>query len=67
LIGAIIVEIRTHEGITLTGYGMVAEEELPSTCIEHHLADLLLGANALKVELLWDLSFMIARASPLWR
>lgn len=52
LIGAIIVEIRTDQGIT--GYGMGGGGGAGKYVIERHLADLLLGADPLRVELLWD-------------
>lgn len=50
--GAIIVEIRTKPG--LTGYGMGCGGGAGAFIIEHHLKDLLVGANALNVELLWE-------------
>ncbi|HZT28350.1 MAG TPA: enolase C-terminal domain-like protein [Bryobacteraceae bacterium] len=52
LIGAIIVEIRTDRGIT--GYGMGGGGGAGKYIIEHHLADLLVSSNPLRVELLWD-------------
>jgi L-rhamnonate dehydratase len=52
LVGAIMVEIRTDQGIT--GYGMGGGGGAGKYVIEHHLADLLIGANPLNVELLWD-------------
>jgi L-rhamnonate dehydratase len=52
LIGAIMVEIRTADGIT--GYGMGGGGGAAQYVIEHHLSDLLLGADALHPELLWE-------------
>ncbi len=52
LAGAIIVEIKTDQG--LTGYGMGGGGGAAAYIIEHHLQHLLLGANALNVELLAD-------------
>ncbi|MGH7246749.1 MAG: hypothetical protein ACREH9_01465, partial [Pseudomonadota bacterium] len=52
LTGAIIVEIQTDQGIT--GYGMGGGGGAGAYVIEHHLKDLLAGANPLNVELLWD-------------
>ena len=50
--GAIAVEIETSAGIT--GYGLGGGGGAAKYVIDHHLADLLIGANALNVELLWD-------------
>lgn len=55
LAGAILVEIKTAEGVT--GYGMGGGGAAACFVIENHLRDLLLGANALNVELLWDQLF----------
>ncbi len=55
LTGATLVEIKTAEG--LTGYGMGGGGAAACFVIEQHLRDLLLGANALNVELLWDQMF----------
>lgn len=55
LTGAILVRIRTDQG--LTGYGMGGGGTAAVHVIEHHLQDLLLGANALNVELLWEQMF----------
>ncbi len=52
LIGAIMVEIRTDQG--LAGYGMGGGGAAAKYVIEHHLSDLLLGTDALQTELLWD-------------
>ena len=52
LIGAIMVEIRTDQGIV--GYGMGGGGGAGKFIIEHHLADLLVGSNPLQTELLWD-------------
>jgi L-rhamnonate dehydratase len=50
--GAIIVEIKTEQGIT--GYGMGGGGAAAATIIEHHLGPLISGANALNVELIWE-------------
>src|SRR4051794_20511255 len=50
LIGAIMVEIRTDQGIT--GYGMGGGGGAGKFIIDHHLADLLAGADPLQPELL---------------
>jgi L-rhamnonate dehydratase len=55
LAGAIIVEIKTDQGVT--GYGMGGGGGAAAYIIEHHLQHLLLGANALNVELLADQMF----------
>lgn len=55
LAGAMLVEIRTGQG--LTGYGMGGGGTAAIHIIENHLKDLLLGANALNIELLWDQMF----------
>jgi L-rhamnonate dehydratase len=52
LAGAILVEIRTKTGIT--GYGLGCGGGAGAYIIEHHLADLLVGANALNAELIWE-------------
>ncbi|MEX2260394.1 MAG: enolase C-terminal domain-like protein [Bryobacteraceae bacterium] len=52
LAGAILVEIKTREGIT--GYGLGCGGKVGVTIIEGHLRDLLIGVNPLNVELLWD-------------
>src|SRR5258708_7536066 len=50
--GAIMVEIKTEQGIT--GYGMGGGGAAAATIIEHHLGPLITGANALNVELIWE-------------
>lgn len=55
LAGATLVEIKTAEG--LTGYGMGGGGAAACFVVENHLKDLLLGANALNVEMLWDQMF----------
>src|SRR4030081_1061472 len=50
--GAILVEIKTEQG--LTGYGMGGGGAAAATIIEQHLGPLISGANALGVELLWE-------------
>jgi L-rhamnonate dehydratase len=52
LIGAIMVEIRTDQGIA--GYGMGGGGGAGRYIIEHHLADLLVGSDPQGVERLWD-------------
>lgn len=52
LAGAILVQIRTDQGIT--GYGMGGGGTAAIHIIENHLKDLLAGANALNVEMLWE-------------
>src|SRR5258708_35671917 len=46
--GAILVEIKTEQG--LTGYGMGGGGGAGAYIIEHHLGPLITGANALNVE-----------------
>lgn len=55
LAGSIMVEIRTEQGIT--GYGLGGGGGAGAYIINHHLRDLLVGANALNIELLWDQMF----------
>jgi L-rhamnonate dehydratase len=55
LAGSVMVEIRTDQG--LTGYGLGGGGTAAVHVIENHLRDLLIGANALNVELLWDQMF----------
>jgi L-rhamnonate dehydratase len=50
--GAILVEIKTEQG--LTGYGMGGGGAAAAIIIEQHLGPLISGANALGVELLWE-------------
>ncbi len=53
--GAILVQIRTDQGIT--GYGMGGGGGAAVYVIEHHLADLLVGTDPLNIELLWGQMF----------
>lgn len=53
--GETLIEIRTDQG--LVGYGMGGGGTAAVHVIENHLKDLLLGANALNVELLWEQMF----------
>ncbi|MBK7926898.1 MAG: twin-arginine translocation signal domain-containing protein [Bryobacterales bacterium] len=67
LTGAILVQIRTDQGIT--GYGLGGGGGAAVYIIENHLRDLLIGADARNVQLLWDQIFppppsTAARASP---
>ena len=55
LTGAIAVKIETDAGIT--GYGLGGGGGAAVCIIDHHLRDLLIGANALNVELLWEQIF----------
>ena len=55
LAGSILVEIKTDQGVT--GYGMGGGGTAAVHIIDNHLKDLLIGANALNVELLWDQMF----------
>ncbi len=55
LSGAILVQIRTDQG--LTGYGMGGGGSAAVHIIENHLKDLLLGADARNIELLWEQMF----------
>src|SRR6266853_1034249 len=50
--GAIMVEIKTAQG--LTGYGMGGGGGAGAYIIEHHLGPLITGANALNVEAIWE-------------
>lgn len=52
LTGAIVVEIKTDQG--LAGYGLGGGGSAGAHIIENHLSELLLGADPLNVELLWD-------------
>jgi L-rhamnonate dehydratase len=52
LVGAIMVEIRTDQGIA--GYGMGGGGGAAKYIIEHHLSDLLIGSDPSRPELLWD-------------
>lgn len=55
LAGAILVQIRTSQG--LTGYGMGGGGTAAIHIIDHHLKDLLIGADPAHIELLWDQMF----------
>lgn len=55
LAGEILVQIRTDQG--LTGYGMGGGGTAAIHIIENHLKDLLIGANALNIGLLWEQMF----------
>lgn len=55
LAGSILVEIKTSDGAV--GYGMGGGGGAACYIIENHLKDLLISANALNVELLWDQMF----------
>src|SRR5256714_12641951 len=50
--GAILVEIKTEQG--LTGYGMGGGGGAAAYIIEHHLGPLITGANAVNVEAIWE-------------
>jgi L-rhamnonate dehydratase len=50
--GAILVEIKTEQG--LTGYGMGGGGGAAAYIIEHHLGPLITGASALHVEAIWE-------------
>jgi L-rhamnonate dehydratase len=50
--GAILVEIKTNQG--LTGYGMGGGGGAAAYIIEHHLGPLITGAGALNVEAIWE-------------
>jgi L-rhamnonate dehydratase len=52
LTGAIVVEVRTDQGIT--GHGLGSGGGAAAYVIEHHFEHLLRGANPLRAELLWD-------------
>ncbi len=52
LAGAIIVIVKTDQGVT--GFGMGAGGAVAREIIHGHLRNLLIGSNALDVELLWD-------------
>ena len=52
LSGEIVVEIKTDQGIT--GYGLGGGGAAGAAVVEHHLSELLVGANPLHVEMLWD-------------
>jgi L-rhamnonate dehydratase len=52
LAGAIIVVIKTNQGIT--GFGMGGGGKVGCEIIEGHLRHLLVGTNPLNIEMLWD-------------
>jgi L-rhamnonate dehydratase len=52
LVGAVLVVIKTDQGIT--GYGLGAGGSVAAEIIRGHLSHLLIGTNPLNVELLWD-------------
>ena len=52
LVGAVMVVIRTDQGIT--GYGLGGGGRVAAEIVDGHLKHLLLGTNPLYVELLWD-------------
>ena len=53
--GAILVQIRTDQGIT--GYGMGGGGGAAVYVIENHLAGLLMGTDPMNIEVLWDQMF----------
>lgn len=55
LAGSILVEVRTEQG--LVGYGLGGGGAAACVVIEQHLKDLLVGADAANVELLWEQMF----------
>lgn len=55
LAGSILVEIRTDQG--LTGYGLGGGGTAACHVIDGHLKDLLIGADASKIEQLWEQLF----------
>ena len=57
---AIVVVIRTREGIT--GYGLGGGGSVSAEIISGHLRHLLIGANPLNIELLWDQMYTSANA-----
>jgi L-rhamnonate dehydratase len=52
LVGAVIVVIKTDQGVT--GFGLGAGGSVAAEIIRGHLGHLLIGTNPLNVELLWD-------------
>ena len=60
LASAIIVVIKTNQGIT--GYGFGAGGSVAREIIHGHLTHLLIGTNPLNVELLWDQMYTSANA-----
>lgn len=57
---AIVVVIHTNQGIS--GFGLGAGGSTAAEIIQGHLRHLLVGANALNVELLWDQMYTSANA-----
>ena len=57
---AIIVVIKTGQGVT--GYGLGAGGSVAAEIIHGHLSHLLVGANALNVELLWNQMYTSSNA-----
>lgn len=55
LAGSILVQIRTDAG--LTGYGLGGGGDAACYIIDKHLKDLLVGADARNIELLWEQIF----------
>jgi L-rhamnonate dehydratase len=60
LVSAIVVVIRTDQGIT--GFGLGAGGSVAREIIHGHLRHLLLGVNPLNVELLWDQMYTSSNA-----
>ena len=60
LVSAIIVVIKTGQGIT--GFGLGAGGRVAAEIIHGHLRHLLMGTNALNVELLWDQMYTSSNA-----
>ncbi len=52
LTSAIVVVIKTNQGIT--GFGLGAGGSVSREIIQGHLRNLLIGANPLNIEMLWD-------------
>jgi L-rhamnonate dehydratase len=52
LVGAVVVVIKTDQGIT--GFGLGAGGSVAAEIIRGHLSHLLIGTNPLNVELLWE-------------
>jgi L-rhamnonate dehydratase len=55
LAGAIVVVIKTNQGIT--GFGFGSGGKVACEIIHGHLRNLLMGTNPLNIELLWDQMF----------
>ena len=60
LASAVIVVIKTNQGIT--GYGFGAGGSVAREIIHGHLRNLLIGTNPLNVELLWDQMYTSSNA-----